>query len=66
MFRTRKVINIITKESYNKTIEFNITCLEKCDRLDSNYVEMKAYQITNATEAKIETINSKLDIKLKQ
>ena len=65
MFRTRKVLNNITKESYNETIEFNITSLEECDHLDSNYVEMKAYQITNAAETKVETIKTELDTKLK-
>ena len=66
MFKTRKFLNLITNVSNTETVEFNITSLEVCDRLDSKYVEMKAHQITNAAETKVETLITELDTKLKK
>ncbi len=66
IFKTRKVLNNITNVSYTVIAEFNITNLEECDRLDSNYTEMKAIQINNKTKNTIQTINNVLAKKLNE
>ena len=49
-----------------KVFRYNISSLEECDRIDSNYVSNKANRIINETDAKVETIKKELNIKLDQ
>ena len=49
-----------------KVFRSNISSLEACDLLDSNYVANKANRIINETVAKVETIKKELNIKLYQ
>ncbi len=66
MFKTRKVLNNFTNVSYIEIKEFNITSLEECDCLDSNYTEMKANKINDITKNTIQTINNLLVKKLNE
>ena len=49
-----------------KVFRYNISCLDECDLLDSNYVAIKASRIKNETNAKVETIKKEFNIKLSQ
>ena len=49
-----------------EVFRYNISSLEECDRLDSNYVASKVNRIKNETNAKVETIKKELNIKLAQ
>ena len=49
-----------------EVFRYNISSLEECDRLDSNYVASKVNRIKNETNAKVETIKKELNIKLDQ
>jgi hypothetical protein len=66
IFKTRKVLNIITNVSFIEIAEYNKVSFEACDRLDSNYTEMKAIQINNKTKNTIQTINNVLAKKLNE
>ena len=49
-----------------EVFRYNISSLEECDRLDSNYVASKVNRMKNETNAKVETIKKELNIKLDQ
>ena len=45
---------------------YNVSSLEECDRIDSNYVASKVNRIKNETNAQVETIKKEFNIKLDQ
>ena len=49
-----------------EVVRVNISSLEECDRLDSNYIASKVNRIKNETNAKVETINKNWNVKLDQ
>jgi hypothetical protein len=52
--------------TYVEKVSINISNLEHCDRLDSQYTAFKTDVIKNETEANIEIIKTDLTTKIKQ